>query len=124
MEAILLRDLCNACIDLLDIVLLSVVNAKHDIFCRSKQIDQLEMLMDHTDAVAERILGRADDDLLAVHEDRAAIRIVNARDHVHQRGLSATVFTENGKDLTAMDAKIHVVVCHNASKALGDPSRL
>ena len=82
------------------------------------------MLVNHADAVRKRILRRTDDDRLTVDEDLARIREIDARDHVHQRGLAAAVLTEDGEDLAAVDLQADVVVGDDAAEGLRDPAQL
>ena len=65
-----------------------------DIFARRKQIHQLEVLMNHTDAQADGIVRRTDMDGPAFDLDASSVRLVNARQHVHQGGLARAVFTQ------------------------------
>ena len=65
------------------------------IFGGGKQVNQLEVLVNHADTVLKRILRRADNYLLTVDRNRAVIRIIDAGDHVHQGGFSAAVFAKN-----------------------------
>ena len=57
---------------------------------------------------------------IARDDDFAAVGVVNAGNHVHQRGLTAAVFTKQGKDLTLANAQGNVMVCDDAAKGLGD----
>ena len=41
---------------------------------------------------------------------------------LHQRRLSAAVFTEQGKDLAPVDGQVDAVVCDDLAKALGNVS--
>ena len=52
------------------------------------------MLVDHTDAVFERILGGGDRDGFAVNVDLPLVGEIDAGEHVHQRRLAAAVFAE------------------------------
>ena len=78
------------------------------------------MLVNHTDAVPERVLRGTDHDLLPVYKDLSVVGEVNARDHVHQRGLSAAVLTEDRKNLPVFNGQRDIVVRHDCPEALGD----
>jgi len=82
------------------------------------------MLVDHADAKVKRLLGRADLDFLSVDEDLAVIRVINAREHVHERGLAAAVFPQKRKDFALAQGKADVVVCNDLAKRFFDVAHL
>ena len=92
------------------------VDAKKNIFRCRKNINKLEMLMNHTDSVVKCILGGANNDLFIVYVYIAFIGKVNAGKHIHQSGLTAAIFAQQGQDLTGPDIQFHVVVCHNRAE--------
>ena len=92
---------------------------QHDVLRRRKHVHQLEVLMDHADAVPEGILRGAYLCFPAPDADTAFIRIVNTRDHVHQGGLAASVLPQNGKNLPVVHRQIHIPVCLNGAEVLG-----
>ena len=119
-KSVFFGNLHDPCSGILLAELLSVVHAQHDVFRGAENIHQLEMLMDHSDFVSERIFGRSNNRFFSVNIDPSGIRVVNPRNHIHQCGFSASVFTENRQDLPSVNRKIHIDVRPNASKALGD----
>jgi len=104
----------------LQVVFFFVPETQDDIFGGGKDIHQLEMLVNHADLVVEGILGGADDNLLPVDEDLAAVGEVNAGDHIHQGGFPAAVFSQDGKDFPPVYRHIHVMVGELAAKCLGN----
>ena len=74
--------------------------------------------MDHADAVFKRILRRGDGHGLAVDVDLPLVGEIDAGEHVHQRGLAAAVFTEQGQDLALVQLEIDGVVCRHLSEPL------
>ena len=89
----------------------------------SEHIHQLEVLVHHSDAQRESILRRADDNFLPVYLNGALIRKVDAGEHVHQSGLPASVFSENGENLSPVDIQPDLIICnHLGAEALGDVS--
>ena len=68
------------------------VQTQNDIFRGGEHIYQLEVLVNHADAIAESILGRGDGGRLSVNVDLSLIREVDAGEHIHQRCFSAAVF--------------------------------
>ena len=89
-----------------------------DVLSSGEHIHQLEVLMDHADAVIKGVLGRGDGDGLAVHQDLTFVREVDAGQHVHQRGLAAAVFSQQRQDLTTVDVQRNTVVGNDFSEPL------
>ena len=117
-EAVALADAADARGRGLEIELF--LETERDIFSGSEDVDQLEVLVDHADAVAVGIARGADDDLLAVDEDLSLVGEVNAREHVHERGFAAAVFAEQRQDLAPVDIEPDAVIGDDGAEALGD----
>ena len=96
------------------------LETENDILGGGEQIDQLEVLVDHADAQIKCILGRRDGDGLIVDVDLSLIREINTGEHIHQSGLAAAVFTQQGQDLTLAQFHVDGVIGHHGTKALGD----
>ena len=96
------------------------LETQYDVFRCGKHVHELEMLVDHTDAVVKSILGRADNDLPVVYENIALIGKINAGKHIHKGGFTAAVFTQQGKDLPLVNIQPYLVVGHNGTKDFGD----
>ena len=80
------------------------------------------MLMDHTDLQIQRILGGTNGHFLAVDQNLPRIGVVDAGDHIHQRGLTASVFAEKRQDLAIADIKTDIAISDNRAKGLGNGS--
>ena len=112
--------------DVLDLLARAVniqpaLQSEDDILGGGEEIDQLEVLVDHADTQIEGILGRCDGHGLVVDVDLSLIGEVDAGEHIHQRGLAAAVFTQQGQDLTFVQVKVHVFVGDDlAAEPLGD----
>ena len=78
--------------------------AQHDVLGHGEDRDQHEVLVHHADAQADGIVRLCDLDLLAVHENLAAIGMVETVDDVHQRGLARAVFAQQGVNLALLQA--------------------
>ena len=78
------------------------------------------MLMDHADSQSKGIFRRGDRHLFSIDIDLPFIRKIDSRQHVHQCRLSASVLTENGKNLSFFDGQTYLVVRHDAAKPLRD----
>ena len=120
LKVIPVADLAGLGLDGLQVVFFVLIQHERDVLGGSEDVDQLEMLMHHADTVCIRILGAADLDRLAAHDDLALVRIVDAGDHVHQRRFAAAVLSEQGEDLAAADIQRYVSIGDNAAECLGD----
>lgn len=97
--------------------------AQDDVLRRGQHVHELEMLVNHADAQLKRVPGRTDADLPPVDLDFTAVRIVNAGEHVHQRGFSAAVLAQQGQDFAPAHLQMRVMVCDNpAAERLGNPA--
>ena len=119
-EAILFADGGNLLCRSANVELALFLQTENDILRDRQDIDQLEMLMDHADAVGKGVLGGADLDLHAVFQNVPLLRHVDTGQHVHQRGLAAPVFSEEAQDLAALDSQVHTVVGNDLAKTLCD----
>ena len=93
---------------------------QNDIFRSGKQIDQLEVLMDHTDTQVKGILGGGDGNRLVMDVDLSLVGEVDAGEHIHQCRLAAAVFAQQRQDLTLAQLHVDATVGHNRTKTLGD----
>ena len=57
---------------------------------------------------------------LSLYVDRTAGGLVEAVEHVHQRGFARAVFAYQRKDLAGVDVQRHVVVGQHAGELHGD----
>ena len=78
------------------------------------------MLVHHADAQVDGISRLCHMDFVAVHQNLAAVRMVQAINHVHQRGLACTIFAQQGVNLALLQIETHLVVGQHAGEALGD----
>ena len=107
-EAVFVADLADLCRGCFEIELAG--QTENDIFRRRQHIHELEMLMDHADAVVKGVLGGADDNFLSVDLDLALIREIDAGEHIHKRRLAAAVFAEQREDLSAVNIQPYLIV--------------
>ena len=84
----------------------------------------MEVLMHHADARGERI-GRAPDrDRTARDPDFAGIRMIQAEQDVHQRGLAGAVLAEQPQDLAGMEREVDGAIGVHGAEALVDAAQL
>ena len=71
-----------------------------------------------------RLMASRGDDIVTVSpadQDLALVRVVEAVEDVHQRGLPGAVLAKQRMYLTAPEIEVDVVVREDAREALGDP---
>ena len=76
------------------------------------------MLVHHPDTERICVVGVVYAHFLAVFEYFARLRLIEAEQHAHESGFSRAVFAEQRMYLAAAQAKVDVVVCHDAGKYL------
>ena len=100
------------------------LEAQDDILRRGQHIHQLEMLVDHADAQIMGVLGGPDGHRPAVRQDLSAVGEIDAGEHIHQGGLAAAVFAQQGEDLSLVQGEGNLVVCHHVAEGLGQLPQL
>ena len=125
LQPVLLRQLADPSVRCLNVHgrknpqnLLHGFYAENDVFGNGIVVHQLEMLVNHPDIHRGRVGRRMKDDLFAVDQDFACVRLIHAEKHAHQRGFSGAVFSEEGVHFSPPDADRDVVICDDAGKAL------
>ena len=66
--------------------------------------------MDHSDSQIKSIFRRRNHDFFAVYKYLSFIREINTRQHIHQCGLTASVFTQKRQDLSFSYGQINTVI--------------
>ncbi len=92
--------------------------ADPDVLSDGHVIHQVELLMDHGDAVLESIEGRRQLDLLPLQFEGAGIGRVDPGDDLHQRRLARAVLAHERMDVTALQPERHVVEREHAGEGL------
>ncbi len=95
-----------------------------DVLPCAEHFDQFEVLMDHSDAQADRVPGRTDISFFSIQQDAARVRLVDAGEHVGERGFSGNVFAQQRQDLAPVDFQVDPVAGGHAVKALGQADQL
>jgi len=98
--------------------------AEVDVFGDGHRCDEPEVLVHHADPRLDRLGGRADVALDAVHQDRASVGSVEAGEHVRQRRLARAVLAQQGVDLPPPQVEVDAFERRHAVEALRDPARL
>lgn len=83
--------------------------------------EQIQLLMDHADAEIKRLFRRFDplEDLVS-DGDRSPIRLIDAGQHLDQRGLSRAVFPHERVDFLGFQRKIHILQCFHSGEGFHD----
>ena len=91
--------------------------------CRYIEIRQdIQFLVDESNAELHRIGHVMDADRFSIDADFTAIRLVNATEDFHQRGLPRAVFADECQNFALGDFESHPVQCHNARESFADPA--
>ena len=94
--------------------------AEHDVLGDGEDGDEHEVLVHHADAGRHGV-ARAGEVLdVVVEQDLALVGLVQAVEHVHQRGLAGAVLAEQAVDLAGLDREVDVVVGDQGAEPLGD----
>ena len=109
-------------LDPVDRTVLHLGISDKNIFRNAQHRDQRQLLVDNGDTGMLRLLDAFEAADLAVHDKIAGIGPfrVDAGKHVHQRGFSRAVFTDQRLDLAAPDLKADIVQRLDTRKFLGD----
>src|SRR5690606_9324418 len=82
--------------------------------------DQLEMLVNHTDARRSGLSGRIKVNCSPLESNGSTVGPDQARDDVHQGRFARTVFTKDSDDLARANVKANLVVGHQAAEPFGN----
>ena len=113
-----------ACLVLLQKAVLCVLNTQDDVVEHREALHQLEMLVHHADAQCVGIVGVADGNLLAVFQDLALFRLIQAEQHAHQRTFARTVLAQKGVYLALAQLQGDIIVCLDTGEFLGNVEHL
>ena len=113
-----------ACLGLLQKAHLVGLNAQNDVVQHAEAFHQLEMLVHHADAQCVGIVGVADGNLLAVFQDLALFRLIQAEQHAHQRTFARTVLAQKGVYLALAQLQGDIIVCLDTGEFLGNVEHL
>jgi len=94
--------------------------AQKDVTGHAQVGDQVQFLVDDTDANALHARGSRLGDALVGEDKLAGIGLVCAGEDLDQGGLARAVLADEGMDLTGVDFEVHVVQGKHARKPLGD----
>ena len=97
---------------------------KHDVLGDGHDRDQHEVLVHHPDPPRDCVPRRVDPDGLALEEDPAVVRVVEAVEDVHQGRLPRAVLAQERVHLSLPEVEVDVVVRDDSREALGDAAEL
>ena len=100
------------------------LNAHNDVIQNGEALHQLEVLMHHADAERIGVVGVVDLDFFAVLFDDALLRLIEAEQNAHQRGLARAVLPQQRMDLALFQLQGDIVVGDDPGESLGDVQHL
>src|SRR5207237_10272888 len=98
--------------------------AEHDVFADGEDRDQHEVLVNHADAVMDRIARTMEDHGLAVDPDLAAVRLDQGVQNIREGALARAVLADQSMDLIFADLEVEVIAGERAGKVYDDRPRL
>ena len=95
-----------------------------DVFADAHVWDQRQLLMDDDDALVLTVfdLGELAYFPFVHNVPRVTAIGIQAAEHIHQRGFTGAVFTDQGMDAAPLDDEAHVVQSFDAGEFLCDPA--
>ncbi len=93
---------------------------KIDVFGNAQMRNEIEFLVNDGDAGGFRFERRGVLDLLALMQDRAAGRLIDAADDLHQRGLASAVLAADGVNFAGAQVETHIAQSLDAGELLAD----
>ena len=97
-----------------------ILCSQNDIVQHRKNIDQLEMLVNHAYIECGRIIGAADPDHLTVLADLPLFRLIQTKEDAHQRGFPGAVLPQKSVDFTFFQLKRNVIIGYDTGKFFRD----
>ena len=100
------------------------LGAQHQVLQHGEGVDQHEMLVDHADAVGDRVVRVVHAHGLAVDADLAGIGAIEPVEDAHQRRLAGAVLADDAGDRALGDGKRHAAHGMHAAERLLDARKL
>jgi hypothetical protein len=97
--------------------------AEDEVLERRQALKELEPLLDHPDAVGERVVWTAEADQLVVELDLAFVRRDEPERNRHQRALAGPVLADERVNRAALDYEVDAVVRDDGAVALRDSAQ-
>ena len=121
-QAVFLRQLLHLFPGLfaLDEAQLGVLRAQDNVVQHGKDFDQFKMLVHHADVQRGGVIGVIDFDRLSVLADFTLFRLIQTKQHAHQRGFSRAVFSQQRVDLAPPQLQGDIVVGFDPREYLGN----
>ena len=113
-----------ACLGLLQKAHLVGLHAQNDVVQHAEAFHQLEVLVHHADAQCVGIVGVADGNLLAVFQDLALFRLIQAEQHAHQCTFARAILAQKGVYLALAQLQGDIIVCLDTGEFLGNVEHL
>ncbi len=98
--------------------------AEVDVLGDREVLGQVQLLVDHRDACLKGLSGTGEDPAVAADLNLSPIWLVDAREDLHQRGLSCAVLADQGMHRTRADGQTHVAQRLHRTEVLRYPGHL
>ena len=98
--------------------------AQHHVLEHRERRHQAELLVDHADPSGDRICGRVELLLGAVHPDLAGVGQVDAAQHIDQRGLAGAVLAQQRMDGARPHGEVRAVAGDCSWELLADAAQV
>ncbi|MNX85707.1 hypothetical protein D3C86_1175570 [compost metagenome] len=92
--------------------------ADPDVFRNRHVSHQVQFLMDHGDAVLQRIERGIETDRRAFQANFAVVRLVDAGENLHQRRFAGAILAHQRMHGAALEVELHIIERHDAGKFL------
>ena len=100
-------------------------HAEHHVFRHGQAWHEHEVLVHHADPVGDGDGRGGERQLFAVHPDLAARRLLQTKEHLHERRFAGAVFAHQRVDLASAEEEVHALVGRDTVGIhLGDPFHL
>ena len=87
-------------LNLFQVKLFFFIKTESNVFHSGKNINQFEMLVDHADSEIIGVFWRTNLYSFPIYKYFSCIREIDARNHIHQGGFTASVFAQKRKDFS------------------------
>src|SRR5688572_6287970 len=91
-----------------------------DVLRHGHEGHQVQLLMDHGNAVLQRVQRRGQPDVLAAQLERAGIRMIDAGNDLHERGFAGAILAHQGVHRAGPEPERDIIQRDDARKLLSD----
>ena len=121
-QMILLTQIDNlfSCFDHRQQSVLYILCTQNDVFQHCEIMNQLKMLMHHSDAKTVGVIGIIDTDNLPIHFDTSLFRLIHTEQNAHEGGFAGPIFAHQGVNLAFFQLQCNIIIGNNAREFFCD----